>query len=75
MAYRAPPDHLAGFKGPTSTGGRGGRGHVRGMRGKGTEGEERGWVEGKERREKKVMGKVGKNPLPFKMSAYGPDAV
>jgi len=41
-AYSAPPDPLAGFKGPTSKGGKGrGRGEGKGGEGRGGKGEER----------------------------------
>ena len=51
-AYSAPPDPLAGFKGPTSKG-REGRGRKRGQEGKeGIRKKERGTGKGKEGRER-----------------------
>ena len=41
-AYSAPPDPLAGFKGPTSKGGQGKVGNGRGGEGKGGEGKGKG---------------------------------
>ena len=74
-AYSAPPDPLAGFKGPTSKGGEGrGRGEGKGGQGRGVEGKK-----GREGRGRKGgegrKGKGGKTNLPLRNPGSAPGLI